>query len=142
MRRCGPPVEALYSAFPENRKLCPVQTLLAYERKMQGMRSTSEQGRDSNPLFISVHNHFKPATLGKWLKSVMKGAGTDTDTFSAHSTRGVATSKAKVVGVSLADILKAANWTSAATFSRVYNRQIISGQFGQSVLRARPHYLS
>ena len=118
-RVSGPPLEALYPAFPENRKLCPVQTLRAYELRTQAMRPSS--GRTRNPLFISVrkpHQPVKPATLGRWLKSMMHQAGVDTEVFSAHSTRGATTSKARLVGVSLGDIVKAANWSSTSTFSR------------------------
>ena len=118
-RVSGPPLEALYPAFPENQKLCPVQTLRAYEQRTQPMRPSS--GRTNNPLFISVrkpHRPVKPATLGRWLKGVMHQAGIDTEVFSAHSTRGATTSKARLLGVSLRDIVKAANWNSTSTFSR------------------------
>jgi hypothetical protein len=85
-RVSGPPLEALYPAFPENQKLCPVQTLRAYEQRTQPMRPSS--GRTNNqPLFISVrkpHRPVKPATLGRWLKGVMRQAGIDTEVFSAH----------------------------------------------------------
>ena len=60
----------------------------------------------------------KPATLGRWLKGVMQRAGIDTEAFSAYSTRGAATSKAKMVGVFLGDIITAANYSSTSTFSR------------------------
>jgi len=112
-------LEALYPAFPENLKLCPVQTLRAYERRTQALRPASQRMR--TPLFISVrkpHRPVKPATLGRWLKGVMHRAGIDTEAFSAHSTRGAATSKARMVGVSLGDIIKVANWSSTSTFSR------------------------
>ena len=36
-RRYGPPIEAFYPAFSENLKLCPLQTLRAYEQRMQDM---------------------------------------------------------------------------------------------------------
>ena len=58
----------------------------------------------------------KPATLGHWLKNVMRTAETDTNVFSAHSTRGAVTSKAKLAGVSTGDILKAANWSTTSMF--------------------------
>ena len=60
-----------------------------------------EDGRQ--PLFIAVrkpHKQVKAATIGHWLKAVMKKAGIDTGTFSAHSIQGAATSKVKSVGVS------------------------------------------
>lgn len=58
--------------------------------------------------------------------------------FSAHSTRSAAVSKAKAVGVSTADILKAADWGSASTFSRFYHRPVSSSQFGYRVLALTP----
>ena len=42
----------------------------------------------------------------------------DTGVFSAHLTRGASTSKTKMAGVSLGDIVKGANWGSVSTFSR------------------------
>ena len=32
-RRSGPPIEAIYPAFPEDPKVCPVQALTCYETK-------------------------------------------------------------------------------------------------------------
>ena len=90
-------------------------------------------------LFISVrkpHHAVKPATIGHWLKKTMEWAGIDTAIFSAHSTRGAATSKAKAAGVSIPDILKAADWSTPSTFSRFYHRPVpLTGlKFGQGVL--------
>ena len=136
-RRNGPPVEAFYSAFPENPKLCPVQALRCYEERSAGLRSKPSNAL-GNPLFVSVRKPHKPvkaATIGRWLRNVMSSAGIDTKIFLAHSTRGAATSKAKLVGVSSADILKAACWSSTSTFCRFYHRPIDSGQFGRGVLR-------
>ena len=138
-RRKGPPVEAFYSAFPEDPRVCPVRALQCYEKRSSRLRSGAS-GVNRNPLFISVRKPHKPvkaATIGHWLKSVMHSAGIDTNIFSAHSTRGAATSKAKSAGVSAGDILKAANWSSTSTFSCFYHRPIDSGQFGRGVLKKR-----
>ena len=70
-RRKGPPVEAFYSAFPEDPKICPVRALQCYEERSKGLCSNP---LSRNPLFISVHKSHKPvkaATIGHWLKSVM-----------------------------------------------------------------------
>ena len=133
-RRSGPPLEVFYPAFPPEPKLCPMLTLQCYEERSGHFREASG---GSNPLFISVrrpHRPVKPSTLGHWLKSVMKLSGIDTSIFTAHSTRGAATSKAKVQGASIRDILKAANWSSQSTFCRFYDRPISSGSFGSRVL--------
>ena len=131
-RRSGPPKEAFYPMFIEEPKLCPVSALREYEGRTKEYRS----GHSRNPLFLSVKKPFravKPATIGHWLKNFMKEAGIDTSTFTAHSTRGAATSKAKAAGVPMADILKAANWSSSSTFCRFYNRPT-NDRFGQSIL--------
>ena len=61
-------------------------------------------------LLISVrkpHQPVKSATIGHFKK--MEQAGIDVSIFSAHSTSGATTSKAKAAGVSLHEILKAAD---------------------------------
>ena len=132
-------MEAFYPSFPDETKLCPVTTLRCYEEKSKSLRKKKNQ---RNTLFISVrklHKPVTPATIGHWLKNNVKSAGIDTSTFTAHSTRGTATSKAKRMGTSVGDILKAANWTSESTFGRFYNRPIEGVAFGRQVLQTRQH---
>ena len=133
-RRSGPPIVSFYPSFPTTPKLCPVRALRMYEQRSRDRR----QPGTSNQLFISVrkpHKPVKPCTIGKWLQRVMADAGIDTDVFSAHSTRGASTSKAKAMGVSTADILRAANWSSDSTFCRFYRRPIGLSNFGHAVLQ-------
>lgn len=100
-RRTGPPKEVFFAYFPQNIRLCPVNTLVAYRERTSNLHPTmKERGR----LFIAVwkpHLPVKVATIGHWLKKVMKSSGIDTNIFTAHSTRGAATSKAKDAGVSI-----------------------------------------
>jgi len=136
-RRKGPPIEAFYPKFTDDSKLCPLLALQAYEERTKGHRKSLHS---RNPVFISIKKPFKPvkpATIGHWLKNLMKEAGIDTSVFTAHSTRGAATSKARAVGVPMAEILKAANWNSTSTFCRFYNRPTTSCLFGQAVLSNR-----
>ena len=136
-RRTGPPIQAFYPSFSDSPKLCPVLALREYEQRSKDFR----QSQPDNRLFISVrkpHLAVKPCTIGKWLKTIMSDAGIDTNIFTAHSSRGAATSKAKNIGVATADILKAANWSSESTFSRFYHRDIPAPTtFGRVVLKAR-----
>ena len=136
-RKSGVPIEAFYPGFTEDPRLCPVLALKVYEGKTKSLRKSSQS---QNPLFISSRKPFKPvkpATIGHWLKNLMKEAGIDTSLYTAHSTRGAATSKAKAVGVPMREILKAANWSSASTFCCFYNRPSTTNQFGQAVLNNR-----
>ena len=141
-RRNGPPIEAFYPEFPENLKLCPVKALKCYEARTKVLRH-GEAGR--NPVFIATrrpHRPVKACTIGNWIKAVMFQAGIDTKSFSAHSTRGAATSKAALSGLSTSDILKTANWSSSSTFVRFYRRPVQTSQFGRRVLAFRPASLA
>ena len=68
---------------------------------------------------------------------MMKAAGIDITVFTAHSTRGAATSKANSAGLPMSEIMKTANWSSPLTFCRFYNCPVNGGLFGQTVLRSR-----
>ena len=77
-RKDGPPIEAFYSEFPENQKLCPIRTLKCYEKRSKNVRQ-SEGSR--NPLFLATrrpHRPVKACTIGNWLKVIMSRAGIDT----------------------------------------------------------------
>ncbi|KAI8499790.1 Phosphatidylinositide phosphatase SAC2 [Branchiostoma belcheri] len=55
-------------------------------------------------------------------KTVLQEAGIDTSRFTGHSTRGASVSAAARQRVSTKDILAAANWSTASTFKKFYNR--------------------
>ena len=133
-RRSGPPREVFYAQLEENPKLCPVTSLRAYEKKTEGLRHPS-----NTSLFISVKKPHLPVssqTLSRWIKNFLSEAGIDTNQFTAHSTRGVATSTALALGVSLPEIMKAANWKRQSTFTRYYCRPTIDNAFSKTVLTA------
>ena len=131
-RRTGPPKEAFYPSLPEFPLLCPVRCLREYELRTGTFRAG--EGRTTDPLFLAVNRPVRPATIGHWLKRIMTLAGIDTGSFSAHSTRGAATSKARAAGVSVPDILRAADWSSESTFKRFYQQPIHSSESGRVVL--------
>ena len=131
-RRSGSPLQAFYSSFSDNSKLCPVLALKEYEEKSKEICVST---KSRNYLFISVRRPFKPVkvvTIGHWLKGVMKTAGIDMIAFTAHSTQSAATSKAKLAGIPMSEITKAANWSSSPTFCYFYNHPVNSGMFGLS----------
>ena len=81
------------------------------------------------------------STIGRWIKEQLKEAGIDTSTFSAHSTRGAAASKAAASGISIQTILDQGQWPRESTFAHFYHRETVSGQsnpVGCSVLRIPP----
>jgi len=74
------------------------------------------------------------STLARWHKTLLEKAGIDTSFFKAHSTRSAATSAASNAGITTADILKAADWSSESVFTKFYYRPLRSGVFGEAVL--------
>ncbi|WAR28487.1 hypothetical protein MAR_014191, partial [Mya arenaria] len=45
--------------------------------------------------YIKPHKPVVSTTISRWIKFVLKGSGIDIDTYSSHSTRSAASSKAK-----------------------------------------------
>ena len=85
------------------------------------------QDKNINPLFLSVNRPHKPvasSTIGRWIKSIMKEAGVDTEKLQAHSTRAASTSAARYGGVPVDDILKCAGWSRCSTFEKFYYKPI------------------
>ena len=75
------------------------------------------------------------SSIARWLKQGLEDAGIDTSIFTGHSTRGASSSKAASSGVTVSDILQAADWSSEGTFQRFYHRQPSDkSAFGKAVL--------
>ena len=109
------------TAYPPDEKLCVVRTCLIYLEKTKSLRGTETQ------LFITHQKPHKKAsrdTIRRWIKQIMATAGIDVTVFKPHSVRAAATSKAKLNNASTSDIMKAAGWTSAATFAKYYDKPI------------------
>lgn len=118
------------------KDVCVVHHIELYIAKTTPLKPEAE-----NSLFISYRKPYKAVgeeTLSRWIKSALQAAGVDTATFSAHSTRGAATSAALKHGAPLDVILKAANWKSAKTFEKFYKRDTIDTQpdFASTVLQS------
>ena len=56
------------------------------------------------------------------MKAILGSAGIYTNLFTAHSTRAASTSKAKVKGLSLEDILKGSNSSNESTWQKYYQK--------------------
>jgi len=67
---------------------------------------------------------------------LLSAAGIDTSHFKAHSTRSAATSKAKLQGLSVEQIVHKANWAGAKTFAKFYDKEVIfSDGFQNAILK-------
>ena len=71
-------------------------------------------------LEVEKYDPVTSSTIARWLKTCLTEAGINTDIFKVHSVRGASSSTAVSAGVTTADILKAADWSSAGTFQKFY----------------------
>jgi integrase len=118
----------------ENEKLSAEKCILHYLDRTNVIRGEETQLLISH---IKPHKAVKTCTIASWLKNALTNAGIDTSVFKAHSTRGASTSKANKFGISVGQIMKQANWRSANTFQRFYNKPIqgnVNQEFAQAVL--------
>jgi len=70
---------------------------------------------------IGKHDPVTSSTIAQWIKTCLQEAEIDVGVFKAHSTRGAASSKAAWSGVTVSDILQAADWSSESTFQKFYH---------------------
>ena len=108
--------------------ICLVECLGYYVYCTDFLRSDINQ----NLLLVGLqkpHREVSGSTVGRWVKDFLSMAGVDSNIFSAHSTRGAASSKAAAVGLHIDSILATANWSRSSTFSKYYHRDMFLGRF-------------
>ncbi|KAI9550772.1 hypothetical protein GHT06_004559 [Daphnia sinensis] len=133
----GPLKQFSIDSWPANIAICPVYCVNSYMERTAELRAT----RNSSSLFISStkpHSAVSPSTVGRWIKDQLGLAGIDTSSFTAHSTRGAAASKAARSGLPIQTILDHGHWARESTFARFYHRETVVGSsnpVGSSVLR-------
>ena len=98
--------------------LARTEPLRVYYEKAEGRRPAN--------LFVSTikpHQSVTATTLAKWLLLAMNGAGIDTTSFKAHSTRSASASDMRNKGMSLAQVLERGYWSDKTrTFKVFYDR--------------------
>ena len=107
-------------SFFEDKKLCPVVCLQAYERATTTFRTTKSAAQ----LFLAMippHQPVTSSTIARWLKTSLEKAGLDPE-FSAHSTRSASSTTASMPAVSTQEIMDRAGWSNKSTFCKFYYR--------------------
>ena len=80
------------------------------------------------------HNPVASCTIASWLKETLRLAGLDESIFSGHSVRGASMSAAAGAGVTMTDIMQAADWSTESVFRRFYYRPSHDASYGRTVL--------
>ena len=120
-----------FPAFLANTTPCPVRTLDKYLDKTKQLRE------NENRLFISFikpHKAVTSSSIARWLRTILEEIGIDSSIFGAHSTCGASASAAARGGVTLEEILKAANWSSESVFQRFYHKEMHRVAYGRAVI--------
>lgn len=116
-----------------DKDLCVVEHIREYVSRTEKLR------KENSLLLISYVRPHKPVskdTVTRWVKVVLKRSGIDTTILTVHSSRAAATSYGAHAGVKLDDILKAAGWSSAQTFSKHYHKPIEENNMGTSTMES------
>ena len=130
--RQGKPIESFFfPSFPQNPILCPVRTLSVYLDKTNQVRGSETKLFLS---FIKPHKAVTSSTIARWLRTILEQVGIDTEVFSAHSTCRASASAAARGGVTLEDILKAANWSSESVLQRFYHKEVDRAAYRRAVI--------
>ena len=75
---------------------------------------------------VKPHTEVKKSTISGWIKPTLHEAGIDTEQFKAYSTRAASSSKAKVNGLSLQNILDRGQWSGDSAWQKHYNKFVIN----------------
>lgn len=125
---------SFHASFPQDKLLCPCECVKVYESLTSTFRPVHPAR--PNKLFLAItspHKPVKSATLAHWIENLLVKSGIDSNIFTAHSTRGAASSTTARAGMSVSDILRVADWTSDNTFQRFYYKPFQDPSLGRTV---------
>ena len=118
------PPSLSFTEFPEDEDLCVVKTLKTYLARSGQWR---QNGQPTQLLLSHIKPHIAVSsdTIARWIKTILKEAGINTQVFTAHSTRSASTSKAHSQGATLEEILARGSWSSkSSTWQRHYRKDV------------------
>ena len=133
-RKGRPPLSVEFCASQQNPKLCIAQAIKSYLQATKVGRNKNGQKQ----LLLSTlpsYQEVKNSTVAGWVKAILGSGGIDTNLFTVYSTWAASTSKAKIKGLSLEDILKRDNWSNKSAWQKHYHKLVSneSDQFQQSI---------
>ena len=134
-RQEHPGQKIFFASFPPDRRLCFCAYLKVYIERTKASCPTKSGSK--NFLFLSYikpHGPVTSTTLAGWVKSTLAEAGIDTMIFEAHSSRSASSAAAYETRVVLPDIMEAADWSTASTFTKFCHKPVCKSSFAKAVL--------
>ena len=112
--------------FPEDPELCPWNFLNIYIKRVKPDR------QKQSALFLSTVKPYNSITtsetIGRWLKEILRRVGINISLFKGHSVRKAASSKAKVRGATVREIMERGKWSHSSTWESFYHKKIENPQ--------------
>ncbi len=126
--------QLILKAYEPEDSLCVYKCLKHYLHLTSSLRANEKQLLIS---FRKPHEKVSKDTIARWVKTVMKDAGVDTDIFKPHSTRAASTSAASRGNLPVDTVLAAGGWASEKNFQMYYNKPVQTSKddFATSVLQ-------
>ncbi|VDI15994.1 Hypothetical predicted protein [Mytilus galloprovincialis] len=90
------------------------------------IRTKQLRQKNSKLLISYVKPHQDITKETTWIKTVLQRSGIDTKIYGAHRVRSATTSRAKLKAVPIQEILDKAGWTNERTFSKFYNKKVLT----------------
>ena len=112
-----------FNKYPSDSRICAIENIIRY------MDLTADVRGENSQLFLSYVKPYHPIGIGtirRWIVETLTAAGIDTKTYTAHSTRSAATSKAFANGATIIEICRAAGWKNCPVFAKHYKRDIVT----------------
>ena len=120
-----------FPSFSSDKRLCPKEALQAYAARTESFRG---EGKDKLLSYVKPHSPISSSSVARWIVTLLKLAGIDTNTFKSHSVRSASATAAASAGITTNQIMDAADWRSESVFERFYYKPANSNSVGQAVL--------
>ena len=117
-----PPIK--FMPFKGDKNLCVCNCIDSY------LLRTKDRRGENSQLLLSYVKPFLPvktSTVSRWLTNVLSLSGINISVYAGHSTRSASTSKAKLGGVPVKEIMKRGHWASSTTFEKYYFKEVNEG---------------
>ncbi len=119
--------------FTVDSTICVYTVLKMYLRRTDKLRTNHTKLLIS---YIAPYTRVTRASIGRWIKVVLKLAGIDTKKISPHSVRSASVSK-NSGKIPLTTILRTAGWSRDCVFRKYYDKPISdTSSFGLNILQS------